>query len=69
MLRSTTTPREKIETIIGALKELPQRFIWKWEEDSLPGNPPNIYLSKWLPQNEILSKYSYIVEKLPQLME
>ncbi|KPJ20033.1 UDP-glucuronosyltransferase 2B13 [Papilio machaon] len=55
MLRSATTPREKIETIISALRELPQRFIWKWEEDSLPGNPSNIYLSKWLPQNDILN--------------
>ncbi|CAH2041366.1 unnamed protein product, partial [Iphiclides podalirius] len=54
MLKAASTPRDKIETIISALTELPQRAIWKWEEDSLPGNPKNIYLSKWLPQNDIL---------------
>ncbi|XP_068631749.1 uncharacterized protein [Battus philenor] len=55
MLKAATTPKDKVETIISALSELPQRVIWKWEEKSLPGNPKNIYLSKWLPQNDILS--------------
>lgn len=54
MLKASTTPKDKIEVIVSALQELPQRVIWKWEENSLPGNPKNIYLSKWLPQNDIL---------------
>ncbi|CAH2248038.1 jg12742 [Pararge aegeria aegeria] len=55
MLKSTSTPRDKMEAIIRALSKFPQRVIWKWEEDTLPGNPKNIYLSKWLPQNDILA--------------
>lgn len=55
MLRASSTPRDKLEAIIGALSELPQRVIWKWDEASLPGNPKNILLSKWLPQNDILA--------------
>lgn len=57
MLKAATIPKEKIETILSALAELPQRFIWKWEEKSLPGDPKNIYISKWLPQNDILGIY------------
>ncbi|XP_052742279.1 uncharacterized protein LOC112052352 [Bicyclus anynana] len=55
MLKAVSTPRDKIDAIIDALSKFPQRVIWKWEESSLPGNPKNIYLSKWLPQNDILA--------------
>ncbi|KAJ0176088.1 hypothetical protein K1T71_008262 [Dendrolimus kikuchii] len=55
MLKAATTPIDKVEAIVGALSELPQRVIWKWEEKSLPGNPKNFYISSWLPQNDILA--------------
>ncbi|XP_063365012.1 UDP-glycosyltransferase UGT5-like isoform X2 [Cydia amplana] len=55
MLRATTTPRDKLEAIISAVSELPQRIVFKWEEPNLPGNPKNIYVSNWLPQNDILA--------------
>nr|XP_034832886.1 UDP-glucuronosyltransferase 2B1-like [Maniola hyperantus] len=55
MLKAASTPKDKIEAIIGALSKFPQRVIWKWEDNTLPGNPKNIYLSKWLPQNDILA--------------
>ncbi|XP_047997900.1 UDP-glycosyltransferase UGT5-like isoform X2 [Leguminivora glycinivorella] len=55
MLRATSTPRDKLEAIIGAVSQLPQRVVFKWEESDLPGNPKNIYVSNWLPQNDILA--------------
>ncbi|KAM3961543.1 UDP-glycosyltransferase UGT5-like [Aphomia sociella] len=55
LLRAATAPLDKLQAIIDALSLLPQRVIWKWEKESLPGNPKNIYLSKWLPQNDILA--------------
>ncbi|XP_061717978.1 UDP-glycosyltransferase UGT5-like isoform X1 [Cydia pomonella] len=55
MLRATSTPRDKLEAIISAVSELPQRIVFKWEEPNLPGNPKNIYVSNWLPQNDILA--------------
>ncbi|XP_046967663.1 UDP-glucosyltransferase 2-like [Vanessa cardui] len=55
VLKATTTPIDKIEAITAALSELPQRVIWKWEGETLPGNPKNVFLSKWLPQNDILA--------------
>ncbi|XP_060804234.1 UDP-glycosyltransferase UGT5-like [Amyelois transitella] len=55
MLRASSTPASLIQIIIDTVSELPQRIIWKWEEGTLPGNPKNIYSSKWLPQNDILA--------------
>lgn len=56
MLKAAATSLDKIEAILGAVAELPQRVIWKWEEGTLPGNPKNIFISNWLPQNDILGK-------------
>ncbi|KAJ8720263.1 hypothetical protein PYW07_012306 [Mythimna separata] len=55
MLRAASMPKDKLEAIIGAVSQLPQRIVWKWEEKTLPGNPKNIYISNWLPQNDILA--------------
>ncbi|KAL0878881.1 hypothetical protein ABMA27_003892 [Loxostege sticticalis] len=55
MLKAASTPKDKLMEIIKALSQLPQRVIWKWEEKNLPGNPKNIYVSNWLPQNDILA--------------
>ncbi|KAM3961542.1 UDP-glucosyltransferase 2-like [Aphomia sociella] len=55
MLKANSLPKEKRDAIIAALSQLPQRILWKWEESSLPGNPKNFYLAKWMPQNDILA--------------
>ncbi|XP_075976669.1 UDP-glycosyltransferase UGT5-like [Anticarsia gemmatalis] len=54
MLRPDLTPQDKVEAIVGAISGLPQRIVWKWD-GKLPGNPKNVYTSKWLPQNDILA--------------
>lgn len=33
---------------------LPQRVLWKWESDSMPGKPDNVMLRRWLPQQDVL---------------
>lgn len=67
MLSTNTIPKDKLDAIVGAISELPQRFIWKWESDTLPGNPKNVYLSNWLPQNDILGKLRLTLLKLYKL--
>lgn len=56
MLQASTTPKDKLEAIISALSELPQRVVMKWDDKNLPGNPKNIFVSDWLPQSDILGK-------------
>ncbi|CAB3255771.1 unnamed protein product [Arctia plantaginis] len=55
MLKAATTPEDKVAAIVAAISELPQRVVWKWDGKVLPGNPKNVYLSNWLPQNDILA--------------
>jgi len=40
-----------IETFAG----LPQRILWKFEDEELPEKPTNVLISKWFPQQDILA--------------
>jgi glucuronosyltransferase len=53
-VRSDKMSPEKVKAFLDAFSELPQRVLWKWESDTLPGQPKNVKLGKWLPQNDIL---------------
>ena len=57
MIRAETLPSDKTDAFLQAFSELPQRVLWKWEADTLPGQPENVRIAKWLPQFDILSKY------------
>ena len=35
------------------MKDIP--FIWKWDDDDLTGIPDNVFVQKWLPQNDLLA--------------
>ena len=39
--------------VFGSLQ---QRVLWKWDSDSMDDLPPNVRLSKWLPQQDILGQ-------------
>ncbi|XP_047107072.1 UDP-glucosyltransferase 2-like [Schistocerca piceifrons] len=54
-VRSNAMPDWKRQAFIETFRELPQRVLWKWENDSLPGQPDNLMVSKWLPQQDILA--------------
>jgi hypothetical protein len=47
-------PEEKRRVFIEAFSELPQKILWKWESDILPGQPANVKIGTWLPQQDIL---------------
>ncbi|XP_041981637.1 UDP-glycosyltransferase UGT5-like [Aricia agestis] len=55
ILKPSSMSKDKMIAIIETLKELKQRVIWKWNKKDLPGNPKNILVTKWLPQNDILA--------------
>lgn len=56
VLKSKNMPREKIDVLIGAFKQLKQKVLWKWEEDNLSGIPDNVRTMKWVPQADVLGK-------------
>jgi glucuronosyltransferase len=53
-VRSDHMPEDKRRVFIEAFSELPQKILWKWESAHLPGQPENVKIGTWLPQQDIL---------------
>lgn len=58
--RSDRMPADKKQIFLEVFAELPQKILWKYESDSLPGLPKNVKIAKWLPQQDILGKFDQI---------
>ncbi|PSN57262.1 UDP-glucuronosyltransferase 2B17 [Blattella germanica] len=56
-VRADTFSNQKRDAFLQAFAELPQRVLWKWEADSLPGQPENVKTIKWMPQGDVLGKF------------
>lgn len=54
MVRISTLPDDKRNSLVRALATLPQKVLWKWENDTLSDQPDNVHIRKWLQQREIL---------------
>ncbi|KAF4519856.1 UDP-glycosyltransferase-14 [Ephemera danica] len=48
-------PPGMLQAMIEAFRILPQRVIWKWNLDTMPGQPSNVKIAKFLPQQSILA--------------
>ncbi|XP_069682304.1 UDP-glycosyltransferase UGT5-like [Periplaneta americana] len=55
MIRADTLPVEKRNAFLQAFSELPQRIVWKWESENVPGQPKNVKTLKWIPQFDVLN--------------
>ncbi|VEN55298.1 unnamed protein product [Callosobruchus maculatus] len=53
-LKGHTLPKEKRDAFIEVFKDMPERIIWKWENDTMDGKPDNVLLQKWTPQFDII---------------
>lgn len=54
-LKSVHLKQEKIDLLLNVFGKLKERVLWKWEEDSLVGQPENVRIAKWLPQSDLLA--------------
>nr|QVG59852.1 UDP-glucuronosyltransferase [Nilaparvata lugens] len=54
MLKATTIPDDKRDALVKVFSRLPQRVLWKWEDDTMPGKSDNVKIVKWMPQRDIL---------------
>lgn len=57
LLRGETIPVDKKQMFLNVFKKIPQRILWKWEGE-FPEKPPNVMISKWMPQRNILGRYT-----------
>lgn len=54
-VKSKNLPEERRQMLLKTFASLPQRVLWKFEDDQLPGKPDNVFISKWFPQPDILA--------------
>ncbi|EDV42998.1 uncharacterized protein Dana_GF18261 [Drosophila ananassae] len=54
-IKSKTLSQERLKVILQAFSSLPQRVLWKFDEENLPEMPSNVFISKWFPQQDILA--------------
>ena len=54
---SSDMPDSKIKEFNEVFSKQKQRVLWKWEKDSLPGQPKNVKIGKWFPQSDILGGF------------
>ncbi|KAK3910314.1 UDP-glycosyltransferase UGT5, partial [Frankliniella fusca] len=54
-VRSSNLSKERRNAILRAFARVKQRVLWKYENDDIVDDlPPNVRVSKWLPQNDLL---------------
>lgn len=56
MIKMTSMPRDKLDAIFDTLDSIPQKVLWKWEDEVLPRKLDKVMAKKWLPQFDVLSK-------------
>lgn len=54
MIRAETLPEAKRNCLLKAFGSFKQKVLWKWENITLPNQPSNVFIRKWMPQREIL---------------
>ena len=55
VLTAADMPEETRSALVDVFGRLKQRILWKWETEQMDDKPPNVMLSKWLPQQDILA--------------
>lgn len=55
MLQSKNWPINKREALVSAFSKLKIKVLWKYENETLPSQPNNVKIGKWLPQRDILA--------------
>jgi hypothetical protein len=55
-LQGYLMPESKRNAFLGAFSKLKPRVLWKRESDTLPGQPSDVKLGKWLPQSDIFDE-------------
>ncbi|KAG5883246.1 hypothetical protein JTB14_000035 [Gonioctena quinquepunctata] len=54
-IKSKMLPAEVRNTILRVFGKRKEKILWKWEDEVLPGQPSNVLVKKWLPQQDILA--------------
>ncbi|XP_022209990.2 UDP-glucosyltransferase 2-like isoform X2 [Drosophila obscura] len=56
IFQSNSLSTERLQVLLQTFAGLPQRVLWKFEDEQLPGRPENVFISKWFPQQAVLAQ-------------
>lgn len=61
-VKASNMPEHLRRLMIQTFAQLPYRVLWKWEGSSgdMHDLPPNVKLSRWLPQQDVLGNSIYL---------
>lgn len=54
-VQSTDWTVQQREAFLKTFSKLKQKVLWKYENETLPGNPGNIMIGSWIPQRDIVA--------------
>ncbi|XP_039492981.1 UDP-glycosyltransferase UGT5 isoform X1 [Drosophila santomea] len=54
-VKSKSLSEDRRKVLLETFASLPQRVLWKFEDEQLPGKPSNVFISKWFSQQSILA--------------
>lgn len=54
-VQSTDWSIQQREAFVKTFAKLKQKVLWKYENETLPGNPGNIMIGSWIPQRDIVA--------------
>ncbi|XP_057664770.1 UDP-glucosyltransferase 2-like isoform X1 [Diorhabda carinulata] len=54
-VQSINIPERVRNILVESFAELPYKILWKFESDTLPNQPKNVIIKKWLPQKDVLA--------------
>ncbi|XP_065361634.1 UDP-glucosyltransferase 2-like [Calliphora vicina] len=54
-LKSKDIPPETLKVFLDTFRELKQKVLWKFEDESMPNKPHNVFIKSWYPQPSVLA--------------
>ncbi|XP_036331656.1 UDP-glycosyltransferase UGT5-like [Rhagoletis pomonella] len=54
-VESKDMPAAYLNIFLDVFRDMKQRVLWKYENDSIQNLPPNVMVKKWMPQSDILA--------------
>lgn len=67
LIRIDTLAPDIRQELLEAFGSFPQQIVWKFENETLPNKPENVYIDKWMPQKDILCKLNKSFQTIVRL--
>ncbi|XP_058818746.1 UDP-glycosyltransferase UGT5-like [Topomyia yanbarensis] len=54
-VKSVDMPKDKLKAFFEVFRNIKQKVLWKFEDETMANVPKNVMVRKWLPQSDILA--------------